>query len=158
MPKTTSFVKKKKTQAGISITSLMDVLTIILIFLLVNYSEEAADDDVSKLVTLPTITAAKTQPQDKKNTKGIAVIVAPNKINVNKEAIAFQTFTAPVVISELTKLLESVMREEMKEEDKKAISVAADKEVPYNIIDAVLVAAGMVGISQIEFMALNKNE
>jgi len=133
----------------------MDVLTIILIFLLVNYSSVEQDMQVPDYIKLPKI-QAKTLESLKQNLK---VVVGSDRIMINDgKEIQFKNFA-----SQQEQILERLAQSMAKiKEDNDAIktpsilAIQADKDIPYEIIDGVILSAASVGITQIELMSLKK--
>lgn len=150
------FDAQKKAPPRISITSLMDVLTIILIFLLTNYSEEAPDPKITQDVSLPII-EAKSEKINTAYDKEIKVQLSLNKLEIENEVIEFSNYedqedqVAEIAIKKLSDLLEDV------DEDKRSssvITVHADKDVNYYMIDSLIRHATLAGITQIELIGM----
>lgn len=144
--------------ATLSITSLMDVLTIILIFLLVNFSEVAQEGELPRFITLPTVKTEKkiTSAQAQRGT--IVVAVGKHRIDVNKETIKLRQYDPAAIIDQTTALLNKYRKEYKKNKHSAVISLQADKDIPYNYIDAILVSAGYAGITQVNFITLREEK
>lgn len=138
---------------SLSITSLLDVLTIILIFLLVNYSDEFQDVKTPKYVQLPAVAAASAgDPSDH-----IMVSIGENRIDINGHLIKFSSFSKQKwkVLSEAATHLDMAARKK-KNKKNRVMTIQADKDVSYYIIESILTQASSVGITQIEFVALKQ--
>lgn len=156
MPLNKSFSKAKRPASSLSLTSLMDVLTIILIFLLVNYSNISDDEGIPKFVTLPVIkTLSGPTTQDPKH-KVISIAVGKNQILVNQEVIKFRRVDPNRIIKKTVKLIKKHKSTDPKKIT--VITVKADKDVTYNLLDTILVSGAYVGITQIGFLTLDKDK
>lgn len=145
---------KEPPSAKVNITSLMDVLTIILIFLLTNYSDEAPEAELSESIKLP-ILEAKSARKPGKYTKEIKLIFAKSKIEVGDQIIPFDNFEEQgdqVIDLAVTKLIEMVKDLSPEDKKKSAIILHADKEINYDMISSLVKAASVSGITHIEFL------
>jgi biopolymer transport protein ExbD len=153
----------------LNITSLMDALTIILIFLLVNYSEVTEDSELPNFIDLPTL-SGKVDKQTKIN---ILVVIGENKIRIGKDRdINFSNFKQQEesIMERVKKELENAKKEkdldrklaETKEGGKKEhlakISIQADKKVPYYMIDAVVRASSELGMNFFDLITKKKQQ
>jgi len=147
----------RSNQAKVQITSLMDVLTIILIFLLTNYSDEPPEQNPPKGITIPII-AAKSKNKSKKSskyTKEIKIAFYKQKIEVVDQIIPFENFAdqSDQVLSLVSEKLKTII-DPLKEEDKKncAIILLADKDINYSMMSSLIKAASMAGVTHIELL------
>ena len=159
---------EKRKPEKLNITSLMDALTIILIFLLVNYSDVTEEGELPNFIELPQV-----QGKAKQAKFGIRVVVGEKKIEISrgadKKSINFQNFD-----SEKTSILSQV-KEELKlfkkdmesravastekNKDKKIkISIQADKSIPYKRIDSIIETSTELSLNYIDFISLNKKD
>ena len=148
--------KKKKQAMGLNITSLMDVLTIILIFLLVNYSDIEDVQDIPEFVTMPTLS---TSPDTKLN-EDIKVNIGQGRITLGNKQITFRSFENEKerVVAEVAQILTEIQTERRTIGKAARLSVRADENIPYQVIDEILVGAGSAGITQIDLLAMAKGE
>lgn len=145
----------------LNITSLMDALTIILIFLLVNYSEVNEDSDLPDYINLPSVHGKVSTAN-----MGISVVIANQKIQVGKDRfINFGNFEQEKtqVLVQLKDELELLKKELVKENEKVdpskgdiKLSIHADEKIPYKTIDSIVQAAAEVSLNYIDFIAMNK--
>lgn len=170
MAKKSSFSSIKKSPAAkVSLTSLMDALTIILIFLLTNYSDNPQEVDLPSFIKLPQVTG-----QDaSQNEKAVPVSISLNKIQIGKKAEAFyvefkdyKTELDRIVIeyknhlSEIKKITEEKNLRDLassggsagSEPPKIRLAVMADQGVPYDFIDSLMFASNEVGLNFFDFM------
>lgn len=134
----------------------MDVLTIILIFLLVNYSEDTEETVLPDFVEMPTLISNKANAK-----KGVAIFIGAKKLSIGKgKDISYENFEneEEAILGHIKESLEmiKIKNEEIKKPT--YVAIAADKEMPYQIVNSVIVAAGSVGITNIEFLALKKKD
>ncbi len=145
----------RSNQARINITSLMDVLTIILIFLLTNYSDEPPEQDPPKGVTIPIVIAKSKKNISKNFTKEIRVVFASDRIEIGDQVIPFESFdeqSSQILSLASDKLKEAI--DVLKPEEKKdsAIILIADKDVDYSMISNLIQAASIAGVTNVEFL------
>ncbi|HLE13016.1 MAG: hypothetical protein A2504_17625 [Bdellovibrionales bacterium RIFOXYD12_FULL_39_22] len=140
----------------LNITSLMDILTIILIFLLVNYSDVVEEVPLPDYIILPKVQIKSVG----KAITGITLIVGKDRWAFDKgETIAFNSFASQreEVMKRAAQGLERIKQEY--EKDGKAIElmILADKDVPYKMIDSVVLTAAGVGITAINFVSMRQD-
>ena len=150
-------LKKRKTQnSGLSITSLMDVLTIILIFLLVNYSEQMSQANVPDYVSLPSLNTQATLDHN----EDIVLAIGASRIELNQKTIEFRSYRHEK--SRILQAVETIFREIQAQDTKKgssrSLTIKADASTDYEIIDDLLLSASSLGITQFDLVALAKDE
>jgi len=154
------FKPPKKPPAKLTITSLLDVLTIILIFLLTNFSEEAPDTDINENVKLP-IVEAKSKHKASAYEKELTITLGVNRLEMGENVISFKSFEAQkdqileLLANNLAKALEGVTP---KKKLNSSITLHADKEVTFNMIQSFMATAATVGITQVEFVGVYEPE
>lgn len=144
--------KRPLTSASLNITSLMDVLTIILIFLLVNYTDSVQETDIPKGLNLPQL-----QSKEKGTlTEDVKVFILRDRVLVGDRVIPFSSFEAQKVeISRSFAEFLYQLNEQKKNEGKTTrVSLRADRSIPYSVIDELLVAAGAAGVNDFDLLAL----
>lgn len=140
---------------SLMITPMIDLFTVILIFLIVNYSPEAAKIKKSSDVKLPKSTI------NLNKVPHIQVEVGQDYISVNGEKIAglAPTLAAgePWVIFK-----DTLKRVSKKEEDGKAkdqpVLVMADKSTSFNHIDRTVAYMAAAGYSEVYFLTEKQDE
>ena len=133
----------------------MDVLTIILIFLLVNYSSVEQDMQVPDYIKLPKI-QAKTLESLKQTLK---LVVGKDRIKINDgKEIQFNNFVSQQaqIMERLAESMAKIKEENDVNKTPSILALQADKDIPYEIIDGVILSAASVGITQIELMSLKQ--
>ncbi|MCB9091742.1 MAG: biopolymer transporter ExbD [Halobacteriovoraceae bacterium] len=158
-----SFLNQGRRSAPkLNITSLMDALTIILIFLLVNYSEVSEESDFPDFIVMPQIEGA-----PKKAEMGVIMVVGETQIKIGKEdPIHFRNFEQEEeqVLNKIYDKLEIIKENILKrtvasEKDKKIrISIQADQGIPYKTIDRIVRKASELSLNYVDFIAMNKED
>ena len=151
--------KNRSASASINITSLMAILTIIVIFLLVNYSDVVEDTDLPKFIEPPIV---KVDPDQMKSAskQSIQMVVGANRIDINSETIRFASFDdeKEAILERTTSILEKYRQDDEKEGKETGIAFHADQRIPYSTIDELLVSSAAAGITQFSFMALQEGK
>jgi biopolymer transport protein ExbD len=152
-----SFAKPRKPNTGMSITSLMDVLTIMLIFLLVNYSDsEDTAPKAPEFVRLPQLDA---NPTGYEGGKYIQVNVGKNKVSIADKTFAFGSVDELQSIQD--QITEFLVPYREKLDDKtnaRFLAIQSDRDVNYKVLDHVLMAASAAGMNKFHFVALGKKQ
>jgi biopolymer transport protein ExbD len=160
--------RKARNAAGevtaLNITAMMDMMTIILVFLLKSYTASSLSVQQSAELVIPN-SSSQVRPQD-----SINIIVSLSEISVNDKK------TAPVVNGLIpeeyrsggTPLVSALLEALEKEVDKQKyiakynpnapflgrVNVIADKRIPYQTIISVLYTAGQAELKQYKLLAL----
>ena len=131
------------------LTSMMDMLTIILIFLLLNLTPDYAANQVSKDIELPTAVKG-TDPVGAHR-----IEISMNELLMNSEPVA--PITEGRVDEAALAALTSALTPHFDENQEKSepVVLLADKRVPYETVDSVLKAAGMAGFPDFRFAIVN---
>ena len=146
------------------LTSMIDLFTIILIFLLKSYSAVELNVTPSKFLSLPSSISTK-MPTD-----AVMITVARNAIvlegrpvvgideNFNIRGLESDEVIIPNLFVELKKRYDRLAKraELYKREPPDKVMIQADKEVPYKLLLRVLKTAGDVGFSKIIFLTYQK--
>ena len=150
----------------LKLTSMIDLFTIILIFLLKSYSAVELNVTPSKFLSLPNSLSTKMPIE------AVMVTVAKNAIVVEGRPVAgidenFEVkgldpdeLIIPNLHTELKKRYDKLVKraELYKREPPDKVMIQADKEIPYRLLMKVLKTAGEVGFSKIVFLTYQKEE
>lgn len=163
--------KLKKADEHLNITSLIDVLTILLVFLLKSYSAEPEGAiTTSSLIELPTTASSLSIGQQLTSvTITKESILVDNQLEVARIGAGWQIEGAeadnPFRISGLIAALEDVAeKQRFIAERNPAISfdgeivIQADRGMPGRVLAAVLFSVGQGGFDKIRLLAINKFE
>ena len=131
------FRPRRTKPAGLALNSLMDVLTIILLFLLVNYSENTIEEEIPKNMDLPSVQTKSSAPLK----DGLVVTIDRSGIKVGEHLLPIHAHEAT-----LTRAFQSSGAERLK--------IKADKDLDYRVIDKILIGAAQAGLGNIDFIAM----
>lgn len=155
--------KNKSEQKGtLNMNSLMDMLTIMLLFLLMNFSTTGALATKSEGLEPPKI-VAKNKPK-----KSLVIGVSAAHIFFNKEPIAeidrVQAQKNTYMIQELAEKLEEEANKAMDLEEKfgiefkKELIIYADNQMPFNVLLKIVFTCGRNQFSNLRLMGALANE
>ena len=160
--------KKRKTEeGGLSITSLMDMMTIILVFLLKSYSVEDIQVKPSADLRLPTSTSKKA-PE-------VAVNVVVSKRTISVDGVKVIDVSDGMEIAEEYKrgTMITPLYDTLQEKADEAKAVAArnpshpfkgrlllqcDKDVPFSLLREVMYTAGQAQFGEFKFVVYKGGE
>lgn len=150
---------KKSKEVALKLTSMIDMFTILLVFLLKSYSAEGQIMSVSPDLNLPQSTAEKA-PQ---TTSIIAVteeliLLDGNQVATINQIMNNQNLIISGLLNELQKIKTLSEKVGQLHEDlgfTGKISIQADKELPYIIIKKIMFTCGKVGYNDM-LLAVNK--
>lgn len=160
--------KKERDEAGLQITSLLDAMTILLLFLLKNMATEGVILTNADGLVLP-LSQSKKVPKE----MSIQVALTPNKILVDNDSVASisdvrgDTINNPADFT--IEPLEVVLRERMEEEISLAkigaidsvkgeIIIQGDKNTEYDMIYKIMLICGKIGYNNIKFAVMQKDQ
>ncbi len=154
----------------LNITAMVDMMTILLVFLLKSYSASSLSINLSDSLKVPTSTT-QVQPQD-----NISVTISLGEVAVNdRRAVAAENGVIPAGYKEEGKAdafyIGAIYDALKKEVDKQKyiaqynvkapftgrVNIIADKRIPYRTLMEVLYTAGQAELGEYKFMVL-KNE
>lgn len=150
-------------EAGISLTSLMDAFTIILVFLIKNVDTEGNLMTQAENLRLPLSTSQKTVKE-----VSLAVIVDSKQILVDGTPVA-ETEQVAKQDSLMIGSMVTVMEQKREEEKKAALAkgedpetagnviVQLDKNLQYDVMYKVMATCGWSGFTNIAFAVIMKN-
>src|SRR5512139_3841093 len=154
----------------LNITAMMDMMTIILVFLLKSYSASSLSVNLSDELKLP-VSSTQVQPQD-----NINVTISMREVTVNdRAAVKVENGAIPAGYKEQGRAdafyVGAIYAALKKEVDKQKyiaqynqsapftgrVNVVADRRIPYRTLMEVLYTAGQAELGEYKFMVL-KNE
>ncbi len=149
---------RNQTMVDMNLVSLIDVFTILIFFLLSSAGVETALPSL-KSVQLPQSTAEKAPKET------LAVIVSAQEIVVEgrkvadvAEVLAQPADLIPGLQAELKLLAQrQTVRVENKDAEK-ALTIVADKDIPYRLLRKVMVTGSQSGFSDVSFAVRKRNE
>lgn len=155
--------KKKKSdrQVTLKLTSMIDMFTILLVFLLKSFSAEGQIVTVADDLKLPESTAQK-PPQSASSVSVTAewILIDGKQVASVQESIASKELLIPGLADELKKqrtISESVgeLSDNMGFTGK--ISIQGDKEIPYQLLKKVMYTCGQTGYNDILLAVIQKD-
>lgn len=154
---------KKQEEAGLIITSLIDVFVIVLVFLMRSVSSEGNLMTSADNLVLP-MSARSKSPSE----VSLTIIGDQDNINVDDHAVAKtadvrkqDSLLVPGILELLTKKRGEEQKAEVlgiiKEATGKVV-VQFDKNIPYDIVTKIMATCGYAGYNNIKFAVTKKNE
>ncbi len=154
----------------LNITAMMDMMTIILVFLLKSYSASPLNVNLSDALRLPQSTA-QVQPQDNVNvTISLREVAVNDRLVVRaenglipaaaKEGGKADAFFVGAVHAALQKEVEKqkyIARYNPRQPFTGRVNVIADRRVPYRTVMEVLYTAGQAELGEYKFMVLKQD-
>ena len=143
--------------ASMNLTSLMDVFTILVFFLLVNSASNEVLE-TPKQITLPDSVV------EEKPRETVVIFISPTEVTVQGEAVVLvedilnaNTENIEPIGERLAKLSESVIGLKTKGvAESQEVTILADKSVPFNVIKKVMSTCTGQGYSRISLAVLQK--
>jgi biopolymer transport protein ExbD len=155
---------KKLREAGLNITSMMDMFTIVLVFLLKNFEAEGNLLTQADNLKLPTSVSKKTVKEI-----SLTVVVDNEQILVDSkpvlstaDVLASETVLINPIKDEFEKLREMELKaalltgKDTDEEEGGKVVIQIDKNIPYDVMYKVMATAGASGYSNISFAVIQK--
>ncbi|WP_255636127.1 ExbD/TolR family protein [Hyalangium versicolor] len=162
--------RKEREAAGeikeLNITAMMDMMTILLVFLLKSFASSSASVTASDDIR-PPVSSTRASPKDT-----VTVTITPKNILVGeKEALRLENGQVPAaqLQGRLVVPLDAALKKEVEKlkyiADRnpaapfnKELSVIGDKKVPYDLLLTVLYTAGQNELENYRFVVLKKEE
>jgi biopolymer transport protein ExbD len=161
------FSRKKKNQVfDVDITSLLDILTILLIFLIQSYNSSGVIINVPKDIELPR------SASESLNNFGVNVQVSKTQIWVDDTEVLNSEATDQSAIydeggrrivplyNELVKIKETIKQsEKLSPQAKKfsgVVNLIVDKSIKYNYLKRVMYTSASAGFKEFKFVVLTK--
>jgi len=157
--------KKKKrrsrlTETTLSLTSMMDMFTIILLFLLVNYSAEGIVVTDPKKLSLPLSTSQKT-PIRKLDIQITVedIIVEGVKVMNTKDAMESQDYSIKPLLDSLnenTKKVEFIAKNNPSFKFTGEVMIQGDKGIPFILLEKIMYTCGQAGYGGISLAVISR--
>jgi len=155
---------KKKPEGGLNITSMMDMFTIVLVFLLKNFEAEGNLLTQADNLKLPNSVSKKTVKEI-----SLTVVVDNEQILVDSkpvlttaDVLASETVLINPIKDEFDKLRETELKaallagKDTDEDEGGKVIIQIDKNIPYDVMYKVMATAGASGYSNISFAVIQK--
>ncbi|MCI5072777.1 biopolymer transporter ExbD [bacterium] len=158
-----NFPKRKVPQETIMLTSMMDMFTIILVFLLFNFSsEEQKDISIPKDIKVPYSTS------EISLNNAVNVTVSQNAIMVEDKVVAKLRYGKKIQAQVDGQKILPLYRElvqirsqqtnsgKVKKEDEGVVLLKADQSISFEVLDKVLKSSGMAGYPKSRFVVFRR--
>jgi biopolymer transport protein ExbD len=153
--------KKSFTPVKLQITSMMDMFTIILIFLLFSFSDKPEITGMEKSMELPDSIS------EMNHMDNLKVILSTENLKIGDKIIAKvkdgnivgldpKDLKSSEVFRELQACIKNNPVEHRDKEDSKPILFLCDKKLPFKTINHITKTAAMAGFPNFQFAVLNK--
>lgn len=155
--------------AGVTITSLMDAMTIVLVFLLMNYSVDPIRVDASDDLRLPpSTTEINVQPSASLTITAVGIVVNDKVVVPVKDGLVDKAFKGgDEAALQIQPLFEALNEAAQTQKDiaqrigskfEGLLTVIAHQETPYRLITEVLYTAGQAEFQKFKFAVLKGAE
>lgn len=149
--------RNRKKVAGLNLTSLMDVFTILVFFLLANSGS-------SEVLSPPKQLELPTSVVESKPRETVVIIVGADQVVVQGEAIIdtrdlLETKEGfiPEIAERLAQIGQSVIGISSKTiSDSQEVTILADKEIPFNVLKKVMSSCTLSGYGKISLAVIQK--
>lgn len=146
--------RNKKKTPGMNLTSLMDVFTILVFFLLTNSATNEALE-APRVITLPA-SVVETKPKET-----VVVLVTPDDVLVQGVVVA----STPEVIQSKSIVIEGIKQELLIQLSKSIgteasevpeVNVLADKSIPFHLLKKIMSSCTSAGYAKISLAVIQK--
>ena len=143
---------RRRSTATLSLTSLMDIFTILVFFLLVSQQDAA---DIPEDVVLPESTAEEV-PEEMVTIQvsGQRILVQDREVARVDEVMENEEREIPALIQALEAQAERAVRER----DFRQAMIMADREIPYALLERIMRSANQTPYTQLSFAVLREAE
>lgn len=144
--------KRRRQTATLSLTSLMDIFTILVFFLLVSQTDSA---DIPEDVQLPESTAQEL-PEDMVTIQvsGTRILVQDRQIASVTDVMENEDKEIPELVAALNQQAERARRQR----DFREAMIMADREIPYALLERIMISANQTAYTQLSFAVLRQAE
>lgn len=156
--------RQKRIEGGLNITSMMDMFTIVLVFLLKNFEAEGNLLTQADNLKLPSSVSKKTVKEI-----SLTVVVDSDEVLVDSKPIvktADILASETVLINPMKEAFDKLRETELKaalltgkdtdEEEGGKVIIQIDRNIPYDVMYKVMATAGSAGYSNISFAVIQK--
>ncbi|MFO0689621.1 MAG: biopolymer transporter ExbD [Myxococcota bacterium] len=150
--------RNRKTAFKLDLTSIMDIFTTLVFFLLVNQSGTEVLE-APKNITLPASTT------ENKPRETVVIFISPSDVTVQGESVvtpdavmAAETTNIPPIAARLSQLRSQVIGTSTKAiADSQEVTILADRAVPFTVIKRVMSTCTSEGYARISLAVLEKS-
>jgi biopolymer transport protein ExbD len=155
--------KRHRGTATLSLTSLMDIFTILVFFLLVNSSNNQQLPD-NENITLPESNAEELPEEILTiQVSNQAVIIENTRVADVKEILQSEEDVVPALVQELKRRAERTIptgdtEEDSQEQPGRKVMILGDREIPYKLLQKIMMSCNRTDYTRISFAVLRKAE
>ena len=144
-----NYKREKKEQMDLDITSLLDVLVILLVFLLKSYNASELKINLVKDLVVP-----KSEARILGNHAIIVQVDKDKKIYVNKEEVGFAYGAGQnnALLAKLNEMRADIDKDLTESKKDKKINLVFDEKLPYNVMKTVMHTSAMAGYTEFKFI------
>ena len=156
-----SRVKRHKNKfamdTGLNLVSLMDIFTILLLFLLFHVSGEEETITVPDIVSLPaSISTVKPEPTTTIYITGELILVGDKKVADTQDVIKSDEPGIGSLENELIMQMSQDEQEAEKEGSRRKIIIMGDKMIPFTLLKKVMYTCSMAGYPTLSLAVIQK--
>jgi biopolymer transport protein ExbD len=133
--------KKPNMVFSLNLTALIDAFSILVIFLLSNYSGDAQNVNLSNKITLPTAT------QSQILNMGTVVKIEDNRFFIDDKEVKYENLLAKLIEAKTSKKSET-------EDVQNSLIIQADRQLDFSTLSPVIRAGGSAGFNQYKFAVM----
>jgi biopolymer transport protein ExbD len=149
--------RSRKKMVGLNLTSLMDVFTILVFFLLANSS-------ANEVVTAPKQIKLPASVVETKPRETVVIMVSPESVVVQGEAVigtnellGSKNVMIPAITERLAQLQRSIIGISTKTiADSKEVTILADKKIPFKVLKKIMSTCTASGYGKISLAVIQK--
>ena len=149
--------RSRKKTPGLNLTSLMDVFTILVFFLLANSSS-------SEVLATPKLIELPTSVVEAKPRETVVIMVSPETVLVQGEVVirtpellTSTNASIPAITERLSQLERNIIGISTKEiVESKEITVLADKTIPFRVLKKIMLTCTASGYGKISLAVIRK--
>ena len=150
------FTYQRAASGMITITPLLDALTIILVFMLANYSEKESVDPEG--IKLPTVSISSTPPLESEFRSTVPVFLRQNSITIAESKFSWATNSLSSqedeqITKQVKAKLSSLRLQRIQSGQTTPLLIRAESQVPFEFLNLILDGASKAGVTDIRFLA-----
>ena len=153
--------KRNKSGATLNMVSLMDIFTILLLFLLVNASTESEILKTPAQIKLPESTSERSPKEN------IVILVGNEDITIDDKVIAntrsVLASREPIIPAVLVALEQQMIRARARKIDealfrKRGITIMGDKHIPYELVKKIMLSCASMDFTNVSLAVVQKDD
>lgn len=152
--------KREMEEGSLSLTSLMDMFTIILLFLLVTFTSEGEVITANPKFKLP-VSSAQKKPEQRLIVQITSdeIIIDGNKVMDTKEVLNNEDYTIKPLLDALNSNIKKVEYVAQRSSDfvfKGDVTIQGDQKIPFILLEKVMFTCGEAGYGNISLAVMSR--